>query len=279
MKLITLNTHSLAEPDYENKLHLFADLILRERPDVLALQEVNQTMAAEAVSVPKDLGFHSCPGLNVPVRSDNHAFRLAKLFREAGLACHWTWAPVKVGYEIYEEGLALFSRLPVEDTRQFFISRSRSFSNWKTRKMVGILAGGQWFYSVHMGWWKDEEEPFALQWDRALEELETHRQDHMPMWVMGDFNSPCGVEGEGYGYVRRSGWQDTYDLAARRDSGITVGKVIDGWREEGAHQAGMRIDYIWCDRPVKVCSSQVICNGIHSPVVSDHYGIMITTES
>ncbi len=42
MKLITLNTHSLVEPGYENKLKLFAEAVLRERPDVIALQEVNQ---------------------------------------------------------------------------------------------------------------------------------------------------------------------------------------------------------------------------------------------
>ena len=49
MKLITLNTHSLVEPDYENKLKLFAEAVLRERPDVVALQEVNQSMGEPAV--------------------------------------------------------------------------------------------------------------------------------------------------------------------------------------------------------------------------------------
>ena len=48
MKLITLNTHSLVEPDYENKLKLFAEAVLRERPDVVALQEVNQSMGEPA---------------------------------------------------------------------------------------------------------------------------------------------------------------------------------------------------------------------------------------
>lgn len=46
MKLLTLNTHSLIEPDYEAKREIFVDFIAREQPEVFALQEVNQTAAA-----------------------------------------------------------------------------------------------------------------------------------------------------------------------------------------------------------------------------------------
>ena len=62
MKLITLNTHSLVEPDYENKLKLFAEAVLRERPDVVALQEVNQSMGEPAVGQERlgALGFVEC---------------------------------------------------------------------------------------------------------------------------------------------------------------------------------------------------------------------------
>ena len=41
MKLITLNTHSLIEEHYEEKLHAFAEMVRKEKPDILALQEVN----------------------------------------------------------------------------------------------------------------------------------------------------------------------------------------------------------------------------------------------
>ena len=41
MKLITLNTHSIVEPDYEEKLYSFSRVVLEERPEILALQEVN----------------------------------------------------------------------------------------------------------------------------------------------------------------------------------------------------------------------------------------------
>ncbi len=41
MKIITINTHSLEEPDYERKLHQFAKVVLAEKPDILAMQDVN----------------------------------------------------------------------------------------------------------------------------------------------------------------------------------------------------------------------------------------------
>ena len=43
MKLLTLNTHSLIEPDYEAKREIFVNFIAAEQPEVFVLQEVNQT--------------------------------------------------------------------------------------------------------------------------------------------------------------------------------------------------------------------------------------------
>lgn len=297
MKLITLNTHSLAEPDYERKLHTFAEIVEKEQPDILALQEVNQTISSPQVPVPQDTGYIPCqedPDRPVVFRSDNHALRLAELLKDRSCPYYWTWMPVKIGYDIYEEGLALFSRRPIDRTCQFFISKSHSFDNWKTRKLVGIQADGQWFGSVHMGWWEDEEEPFSQHWDRAHRQMESLAGPGGTAWILGDFNSPAGLKGEGYDYVKDSGWQDTYEMAEKKDDGITVGHVIDGWKErltpasdgkagaEGGEAAvedapmGMRIDYIWCSRQIKVENSVVICNDKTYPAVSDHYGIMVT---
>ena len=293
MKLITLNTHSLAEPDYERKLTAFAGVVKNELPDIMAFQEVNQTISRPGIKVSKNLGYVPCRDNETPVREDNHALALARMLKENGCDYYWTWAPAKVGYDIYEEGLAVFSRRPVEETRQFFISRSHDFHNWKTRKMVGIRVNGMWFYSVHMGWWEDQEEPFASQWDKAAEEMGAYTSPGERVWVMGDFNSPAGIPEEGWEYVRSSGWKDTYDLAKEKDSGITVGRIIDGWRERLERTAGsgeeagtsgadrmpgMRIDYIWCNGEADIDKSEIICNGINYEVVSDHYGVMITEK-
>lgn len=276
MKLLTLNTHSLAEPDYERKLTLFAELIKRERPDVFALQEVNQTAGGECLKGGEDTGYVPCRGVGKTLKKDNHGYRLARILKESGCAYQWTWVPVKLGYGIYEEGLALFSALPIQDTRQFFISCSQEFSNWKTRKALGIQVAGCWYFSVHMGWWEDEEEPFALHWDQAVRQIRNLAKEGETAWVMGDFNSPSSRQGEGYDYVRSSGWWDTYELAEEKDEGITVKGGIDGWKE--GEKGQKRIDYIWCSQEEKVHSSKVVCNGVESPVVSDHYGVMVRIE-
>lgn len=39
MKILTLNSHSLREENYEEKLQWFVEGILREKPDIIALQE------------------------------------------------------------------------------------------------------------------------------------------------------------------------------------------------------------------------------------------------
>ena len=50
MKLLTINTHSLIEDDYRKKLDIFVDAIYRIRPDIIAMQEVNQTNNAPIIS-------------------------------------------------------------------------------------------------------------------------------------------------------------------------------------------------------------------------------------
>ena len=77
MKILTLNTHSLVEPDYENKLKLFAEMIIKEQPEVFALQEVNQLM--EAAEVQPGENYVEAYRFKGKIREDNHAYRLSRL--------------------------------------------------------------------------------------------------------------------------------------------------------------------------------------------------------
>ena len=278
MKILTLNTHSLIEKDYEKKLLQFAEVIYKETPDIFALQEVNQSVGAAACPSVMLSGYKRCRDCDVVIRADNHAARLAELLRKNGLTYYWTWIPIKLGYGIYDEGLALFSNQPILETKQFPTSRIQDYNNWKSRKALGIRTAHDeetWYYTVHMGWWDDEEEPFQEQWDKmeaALKDVSGN------VWIMGDFNNPAQVRNEGYDYLRKFGWNDSYYMAAVKDEGYTVEGVIDGWRDKGVQEAGMRIDLIWTKEAADVKSSCVICNGKNYPIVSDHYGVMIVVE-
>ena len=166
MKIMTLNTHSLVEKNYEEKLQQFVRGVLAEMPDVIALQEVNQTIAAPLADEALLTGYVPAQTA-VPVRADNHVANVAKLLREAGVPCSWTYLPIKVGYGKYDEGLAmLVLERKISHVESFLISRADDYANWKTRKVLGMQVEGltDWFYTVHMGWWDDAEEPFLDQW-------------------------------------------------------------------------------------------------------------------
>ena len=108
MKLLTLNTHSLQEENYEKKLDWFIEGILEERPDIIALQEVNQTADAELAGAELLEGQVPIPG-SKPVRQDNHAAQVVYRLRQAGIDCSWAWLPIKLGYGKYDEGVAILS--------------------------------------------------------------------------------------------------------------------------------------------------------------------------
>lgn len=280
MKLLTLNTHSLVEDDYERKLRDFIAMVLAEKPDVIALQEVNQTMDAPEADASLMTGYVPAQE-EIPLRTDNHAARAAAMLREAGVDCSWTWLPVKVGYGRYDEGLAMLSLIgDITHTESFLLSRADDYANWKTRKVLGVQVAGltDWFYNVHMGWWEDEEEPFIVQWKILNLFLHT-KPRYAPVWLMGDFNAPAEKRGEGYDCIEDAGWYDTYLRAQEKSGAATLPGDADGWRGGAAEAAcrGMRIDQVWCSMPVAIVASRVLFDGAAYPAVSDHYGVLVET--
>ena len=85
MKLITLNTHSITEPNYYEKMLILAKAIATELPDVVALQEVNQT-----IDMPLIEG-KTLVTSNADIRTDNYAEALLNekslVFRITACGC------------------------------------------------------------------------------------------------------------------------------------------------------------------------------------------------
>lgn len=285
MKLITLNTHSLMEPQYEEKCAAFVQTVLEIQPDLIALQEVSQSCSQTPVALPER--FILCGASEIPLRADNHALKIAQMLEAGGFGCYCAWLPCKIGYDRFDEGMAIFSRAPIAQAESILLSRANDYKDWKTRQALCVRLEGQpstWYGCVHMGWWKDEQEPFAEQAERLGrffdEKDKKVKKDFSRLsgtvWLLGDFNSDASIRGEGYDWMKKAGWQDSYLLAQEKDDGITVREAIDGWKD--AAPAQRRIDQIWCRPAQRVLRSRVLWNGREEPVVSDHAGILVETE-
>lgn len=260
MKFLTLNTHSLMEKEYEKKLNVLVDAIVKFRFDVIALQEIMQPINncdnnLQHINVGK-----------IPLKAGNHGANIVEALKRRGYKYNLMWLGFKKSYDKFDEGLAMITPYEIEEFKAVTLTPFDDYENWKTRKAIGAKIKGEWFYCVHFGWW----DSFKYEFEQLCNAIETDSQ----AWILGDFNSPSNEHGKGYDLVRRSGFYDTYNLAVVKDSGITVKGNIDGWNENSTDK---RIDYIFSNKKVKIDSSIVIFNGTNEDIISDHFGIILTT--
>ena len=257
MKLLTLNCHAWREENQLGKIDTLAKAIQENAYDVIALQEVSQPTDGQVI--------------RENVKSGNYIIVLLEALQRLGVTDYeYVWDLSHFSYGTYEEGLAILSKHPIEGKHSFFVSQSQDIMKWKTRKIVGASIRYKEelvsFYSCHLGWWHDEEEPFVHQAKSLLE----HVQGEERFFLMGDFNNHADLKGEGYEYLIQHGLYDIYSLAKEKDSGITVQGKIAGWDQ---NKQDLRIDLILTNQPCQVAYSQVIFNDVNRSVVSDHFGV------
>lgn len=268
LRLLTLNIHG--EPGGRDKKTLSELLrfILRERPDVVALQEVCQTREAPLLTY-RPIGYSAAePGASL--REDLFVLHLTRMLCERGERYTWSYLPIKLGYGKYDEGVALLSREPMRDLTALTVSKRDDDLDFRTRRLLGARIGRDFFYSVHFGRFDDPIEPFFDQWQRAL--LGFRRHGGGRIWLLGDFNAPAEDGGGGYDLVRKSGFFDAWQLPNDGHGATAVGG-IDGWGDKG--RRGIRIDQIWSSAPLCHGSARRVFDGRDGEVVSDHFGILI----
>ena len=264
MKLLTLNCHSWHEENQLAKIRTLAETIKEHSYDVIALQEVSQSLEQ--------------PQVNETYKSDHFVPLLLEELQQLDAAMyHSIWAfnhYCKGG--TYEEGVAILTKHPIVNTHTFFTTKSQDPTEKNTRKAVGAtisIDGKKYdFYSCHQGWWHDETEPFPDQFQRLLNNIPNER----PCFLMGDFNNNAHIRNEGYDYMINNGMLDTYSLAIEKDNGITVQRSIAGWDNNNHH---LRIDLILTNQPTNVLQSKVIFNGTNKPIISDHYGVHVEIKN
>lgn len=267
MKLLTLNTHSWLEDEPYDKLDILVETILLNRFDVIAFQEVNQSIDESILDL-SDFFTYQAADPSIQIKKDNFAFLVQQKLEQAGLRYSWTWLPSHIGYGIYDEGLAFLSLYPIQQIETFHASKSVAYDNHKTRAVVGIQVKDSWYFNLHLGWWNDKEDTFKDQWVICSTFFKTLSNS---IYLMGDFNNPSQSTDEGYDLISEE-WFDTYLIASERDIGHTVDSNIDGWSK---NKEKLRLDFIFINKFISIKQSKVIFNGLNHPVISDHYGVSV----
>ena len=257
MKLLTLNCHSWREENQLDKIKYLAKVISEEKYDVITLQEVSQRL-------------NDGKG----VTKENYISVLLEELKSLGVEEYdYFWDMAHIGYDIYEEGLAILTRHKIIDKESLFITKNEDIKNYKVRKIVKAnicIENKEYaFLSCHLGWWHDEEESFKDQVSSLLSKVSKDKTT----FLMGDFNNNAFIKDEGYDYLLNQNLYDTYSLAKEKDNGITVPGKIDGWSNCSEEK---RLDLILTnDKNMVPKTSKVIFNGKNKNIVSDHYGVEV----
>lgn len=269
MKLLTLNTHSWLEADALEKMDEIAQMIASQSFDVIALQEVNQSVNAPTVHSP----FHFSPNSQGhPIRQDNFALQLVqKLEFDYHCTYYWTYAYNHIAYDHYEEGVVLLSKTPFQNVMVYPLSKITDPNDYHTRVLVGaeikIQNQSFDFYSLHASWWVSPEGfscfPYEVEKLKEVQQNTSH-----PVFLMGDFNNPSHIQGEGYSALQKD-WWDSYSLAKETCGKYTVMNNIAGWDD---NQGGLRIDFIMMSQKFPISLTKVYFDGKNGKIVSDHFG-------
>ena len=270
MKVLTLNTHSWLEDDQEAKLKVIAQEIAAGDYDLIALQEVNQSIAATTI-VPDGL---YCPTEAIlEIKEDNFALRLVEELQILDHDYYWSWTYSHVGYDVYHEGNALLSKNPII-AKEYLASETTDVWDHTTRKNLSGLTevDGKMIQvlSCHFSWWNDGK--FAYEWQQT-EAFLTERA--ASLLLLGDFNNEA--DSLGYQLVKNSSLQlqDSFLAATKTIGEASVVKAIDGWQD---NQTALRIDYVFASQNEQSVEYEVVFDGQRLPIVSDHFGICVVFE-
>ena len=263
MKILTLNTHSLADEKNLTNCHILCGVIEKEKPDIIALQEVNQYMNKKSVSY---IEGHFAVG-EIPLKESNFALSMHKILTEMRLNYEFSWLGMKKGYDKFDEGLCIFSKDAIKEAKSILLTSTSDYNNFKKRMALSVETEKGVFINCHLGPEDDLEEPFDNQVRRLNSCLNFEKQ----MYLMGDFNVP--PESDGYKKISESGWRDTFSMAKDITGEATIKGKIDGWEK---NRKNLRIDYIFVNREAKVKKSEVVFDGIKTPQISDHFGVMVS---
>ena len=245
--LMTLNLHCLVEENLPDKQQRIADKIAELDVDIVFLQEVAQTA--------------NTPLVFDTIKIDNYSYTLQQMLFVKGLHYHLYFLPIKASFGRFDEGLAILSKeeLEVVDTR--YISKTKDYQDWKSRKIFVTKSkqSDLYFASTHFGW-SDGFEVFEEQVDLAFSAL----PQNSVFVLAGDFNvKPDTPE---FQYLLDKGVYDLFK-GSNYETHPTHKDNMD------VHIGGTRIDYLVSNSKLVTSNHQILFSD--NPV-SDHFGLFVT---
>jgi len=260
MKLLTINVHSWLEENQLEKLNILAKTIVEKKYDVIAMQEVNQLISSELI----ELG----------IREDNFGkLLLDKIneYGEQGYKYYWTYS--HIGFDKFEEGLAILAKGDVVAVEDFYCTTQQTVTSIESRKIlkVDLKINDEIveFYSCHMNLPTCKGEDI----EQNLYNLVNYTDNTNLKIFMGDFNTDYFNQVDEYKAILEQGLFDTYEMALKKDKGVTVYKNISGWEDSMCQK---KLDYIFSNKKLNVEESYVIFNNVNYPIISDHNGLEVT---
>jgi len=246
LKILTLNLHCLVEEDLEKKQIIIANAIIEHQIDIVFLQEVAQTKS------------------NDRIVEDNYALTLQTLLEERGAKYNLYFEKIKESFGVYDEGLAFLSKMQLDFVSFEYISKTKEYSNWKSRKLLVYRLNSEkevFLATTHFGW-SDGYEVFEEQFDQANMILSGHER----VILAGDFNiTPNSKE---YQYIINHNWSDIFKEDVYGNQPTFRGDASTNGKD-------VRIDYIMTTLQMRVISKNTLFKETR---VSDHFGILAEIE-
>lgn len=285
LKVLTVNTHSLFPVEgisltNRERLKVLADRIMQDHVDIVFLQEVNQPGDDKPVSDDELISCGYLAGKSLQsdgrkITHHNFAYQLAHYLYSKNRKYMWSWNYVHKSYDVMEEGTAIFSAVPTEKALAVHVSAPPYDTTWQNRVQTGILiklAYPVFCFSVHFGWENRPGcEPFLEEWKRFCSFLKLCEKE-MPeacYIVAGDFNNDAVSSSVYKELTQNDGWKDCFIPGIY--GGTLVQNQVDGWGKDHLKE---RIDWILTKPDTEVYKYRYVFDGVHEPVISDHFGVM-----
>ncbi|MDR3240762.1 MAG: endonuclease/exonuclease/phosphatase family protein [Lactobacillaceae bacterium] len=270
MKILTLNTHSYSNADFETNLQTLVEVIAERQYDIIALQEVNQPMKNAVINQPENYCAVQGEVDPVAIKEGNYADLICTALAKKGFKYYWSYLPSHIGYDKYDEGVAILAKTPFQ-AEGFLASSASDYADYHTRRiLIGHFTNFD-VYSCHYSWWKDDTNTlaFSFEWDKTTQTF----SDKLTI-LMGDFNNAADQPSEGYQQIIATpNLIDSYISAQTVNGNATVLGKIDGWETNAEDK---RIDYVFVKGQAKIEKHEVIFDGLTTPMISDHFGIEVT---